>query len=162
MAIFSIDKLTDEARRLAVEYRNATGKTLPVTAEIAINDAIKLLNLGKNDTGEAGYDAVYKTADDDFKVQIKGRAIFKPQGGYRIGQLKMDQKWDAIVLVIMNDQFESEEIYLCHRDQINEHLQDNESNRKGAMTVARFRIIGTLVWSKANGLEDDGYWSNRK
>jgi hypothetical protein len=48
MGIDSIDKLMAEARRLAVEYRQTTGKTLPVTSEIAVYDAIRLLNLDQH------------------------------------------------------------------------------------------------------------------
>ena len=95
MPVYSIDKLTDEARRLAQEYREATGKTLPVTAEIAVNDAIRLLNLQKNDAAEAGYDAVYQLDGAALRVQIKGRAIFKPGGGYRLGQIKAEQPWHS-------------------------------------------------------------------
>lgn len=161
MAIFSIDKLTEEARRLAREYREATGKTLPVTAEIAVNDAIRLLQLKANDSSDVGYDAVMERDGQPLRIQIKGRAIFKPKGGYRIGQLKTDQNWDAILLVLMNDQFETDEIYFCQRDELQEYLDAKPENRKGAMSVARFRNIGSLIWSKENGLEDDGYWSNK-
>jgi len=34
-------------------------------------------------------------------------------------------------------------------------------SRRGPLSVARFKAIGRLVWSRANGLEDDGYWENR-
>ncbi len=40
MGIYSVDKLIAETRRIAKEYRLAIGKTLPVTPEIAIQDAI--------------------------------------------------------------------------------------------------------------------------
>jgi len=158
--VFSIDKLTDEARRLALEYREATGKTLPITGEIAMNDAIRLLNLKPNETSEPGFDAVLSLNGKDIRVQVKGRAIFKPKGGYRLGHLNMEQSWDAILLVVMNDKFETEEIYLCNRDELESFLGDTTANRRGTISVARFRNIGTLLWSLVNGLEDNGYWSN--
>jgi len=158
--VFSIDKLTDEARRLALEYREATGKTLPITGEIAMNDAIRLLNLKPNETSEPGFDAVLSLNGKDIRVHVKGRAIFKPKGGYRLGHLNMEQSWDAILLVVMNDKFETEEIYLCNRDELESFLGDTTANRRGTISVARFRNIGTLLWSLVNGLEDNGYWSN--
>ncbi len=161
MPVYSLEKLTEQARRLALEYREATGKTLPITAELAVNDAVRLLNLEANQTGAPGHDAVLDLDGSRLRLLIKGRAIFRPGGGYRIGQLKMDQDWDAILLVIMNDRFETEEIYLCHRDELAKYLADDTAGRKGAISVARFRNIGTLVWSLANGREDDGYWTNR-
>jgi len=161
MPVYSIDKLTEEARRLAREYREATGKTLPVTAEIAVNDAIRLLKLTPNDSGDPGYDAIMHHGDKgDLRVQIKGRAIFRPGGGYRLGQFKMEQNWDAMILVIMTAAFDTDEIYICQRDELEAFINESADNRRGPMSVARFRNIGTLLWSRANGFEDDGYWSN--
>ena len=103
MSVYSVDKLISETRRIAKEYRLATGKTLPVTPEIAINDAVSILGLIPNEENHSGYDAIFSTNGEELKVQIKGRAIFNgKKQGHRIGQLKLDQEWDAIILVIMN------------------------------------------------------------
>ncbi|MFT5395072.1 MAG: hypothetical protein ACI85N_000253 [Gammaproteobacteria bacterium] len=75
MGIYSVNKLIAETRRIAKEYRLATGKTLPVTPEIAINDAISILKLSPNDENIPGYDAIYEVAGESLKVQIKGRVI---------------------------------------------------------------------------------------
>lgn len=160
MSIYSVDKLVAEARRIAVEYREATGKTLPITAEIAINDAIRLLKLTPAKKGEQGYDARMSYRGETIQVQIKGRIIFDDkQSGHRLGQLKVEQPWDAIILVIMNAQFESVEIYLATRDEILAVL-DTSKSKKGSMTVSKFKKLGELVWTQENGLEDDGYWTN--
>lgn len=160
MGVYSVDKLVAEARRLAREYRDATGKTLPITAEIAISDAIRILKLTPAKKGEHGFDATMSYRDDILKVQIKGRVIFdESKSGYRLGQLKVEQPWDAILLVIMNSEFEPDEIYLAYRDEMMEVLEKSK-NKKGSMTVARFKVISELVWSAANGLEDGGYWTN--
>lgn len=160
MSVYSVDKLVSEARRLAREYREATGKTLPITAEIAINDAIRHLQLTPAVKGEHGFDALMTRGDDTLKLQIKGRVIFdKEKSGHRLGQLRTDQPWDAIILVIMDSEFEPVEMYLAYRDDILEII-DKSKNRKGSMTVTRFKNMGVLVWSRENGLEDDGYWSN--
>ena len=66
MGIYSVDKIVAEARRVAREYREATGKTLPITAEIAVNDAIRLLGLSPANPGEQGFDA----AMTEQKVEI--------------------------------------------------------------------------------------------
>ena len=162
MAIFSVEKLTQEARKLALEYRQATGKTLPITAEIAVNDAIRLLELTAAGRDVSAYDAIMHVDGTDIRVQIKGRAIFKDKpGGYRIGQLKLEQDWDAVILVIMNEQFETDEIYFASRDDLQEHLESGAKNRKGSLSIARFKIIGHLIWSSVNGREDDGIWSNQ-
>lgn len=160
MGVYSIDKIVSEARRLAREYRQATGKTLPITTEIAINDAIRLLGLTPSDRGEQGFDATMSYRGKDIRVQIKGRVIFdEKRTGYRLGQVKTGQPWDAILLVIMNEEFESNEIYLADRADILDVIEQGK-NKRGALSIARFKAIGELLWTAANGLEDDGFWTN--
>jgi len=158
VSVYSVDKLIEEARRIAREYREATGKTLPLTGEIAINDAIRLLNLDPASDDAVGYDALMTYKGQTIKNQIKGRVVFnEKRGGYRLGQLKIEQEWDSILLVVMNANFETEEIYMAIRDDIKEAI--NESNsRKGSISLARFKIIGELLWTVENGIEAS--WSN--
>lgn len=162
MGIYSVDKLITETRRIAREYREATGKTLPVTPEIAIHDAISILGLIPNNDNSKAYDAYYECEDERLKVQIKGRAIFnEKRGGHRIGQIKIEQEWDAIILVILNADFMPEEIYMANRKDILAELEDKQqNNKKGAMTVAKFKLISQLLWSEQNGLEQDIVWTN--
>ncbi|MBL1141005.1 MAG: hypothetical protein HND53_03155 [Proteobacteria bacterium] len=155
MGVYSVDKLIAETRRIAKEYRLATGKTLPVTPEIAINDAISILGLLPSEEKNTGYDAIYEKDGERLRIQIKGRAIFDDKkGGYRIGQVKTEQEWDAIVLVIMNGDFLPEEIYIARRDVIlNELEEKKKNNKKGAMTLAKFKLISELLWTEQNGFE---------
>ena len=157
MGIYSVNKLIAETRRIAKEYRLATGKTLPVTPEIAINDAISILELSPNDENIPGYDAIYEVAGESLKVQIKGRAIFnEKRQGHRLGQIKTEQEWDAVILVIMNADFMPEEIYMAKRDDIMDVLEEKrKNNKKGAMTIAQFKLISELLWTEQNGLEQD-------
>lgn len=158
MGIYSVDKLIAQTRRIAKEYRLATGKTLPVTPEIAIHDAISILKLLPNNENIPGYDAIYEKDEERLKVQIKGRIIFNDKKqGHQLGQLKTEQEWDAIVLVIMNADFMPEEIYMCKRDIIlNELKEKKKNNKKGAMTLAKFKLISRLLWTDQNGFEQDG------
>lgn len=159
MGVYSVDKLIAETRRIAKEYRLATGKILPVTPEIAINDAISILELVPNNEKKPGYDAIYKKNGEHLKVQIKGRAIFDDKkGGYRIGQVKKEQEWDAIVLVIMNADFMPEEIYMARREVILDELEEKKNaNKKGAMTLAKFKLMSDLLWTEQNGFEEDEF-----
>ncbi len=153
MGIYSVDKIVAEARRVAREYREATGKTLPITAEIAVNDAIRLLGLNPANPGEQGFDATMSYRDETLKAQIKGRVIFnEKRGGHRLGQLKVAQKWDVILLVIMDSEFEPNEIYLAYREDI-EDVLNKGNNKRGAISLTRFKLIGELVWSEVNGIE---------
>ncbi len=166
MGVYSVEKLIAEARKLAVEFRRTTGKTLPgVSGEIAEHDAAKYLNLELLKEKPGGYDALGKGRREGWRIQIKGRVIFnESKSGQRIGQLKIDQDWDSVVLVIMDDHYETSEIFEAEREQVETAMQEStSSNRKkrGAMSVAKFKNIATLVWTSDAGEIDDELWDNR-
>lgn len=166
VAVYSVDKLMNEARRVAAEYRKATGQPLPLSGEIAKYDASRLLDLEAAQNPSVGYDAIGRSGVlKDVRVQIKGRAIFdEGKSGQRIGQLRMEQPWDSVVLVLMDDEFETFEIYAADREAIEEAVKESEGskrNKRGAMSVAKFKAIGRMVWNREQGLVDDEVWENR-
>ena len=158
MGVYSTEKLISEARRLAAEYRKATGKPLGISGEIAEFDAADKLNLEISHEKTGGYDAIGKGEREGKRVQIKGRAVFdEKKSGQRIGQLKVDQEWDLVVLVIMDENYDAVEIFEANRETIAEALSENKSsnrNKRGAMSLAKFKIISDLVWTKEKGLLD--------
>ena len=165
MGIYDVGKLISETRRLAAEYRKATGKALAVTSEIAKHDACELLDLEPVESEqEGGFDAIVRNEDGQtIRYQIKGRAIFdESKSGQRIGQLKLDKQWDAVILVLMNEEFVPQEIYMASRDAIDAELEESNSKRKnrGAMSVARFKHLGHLVWTVSEGKISDEVWTN--
>ena len=168
MSVFSVDKLISEARRIAADYRRATGKTLGgVTGEIAENDAARLLDLELAADKNSGYDAIGRGKRAGKKIQIKGRAIFdQAKSGQRIGQLKVNQEWDSVVLVLMNEDFEPVEIFEAERSELMDSLDetsDSKRNKRGAMSVSRFKHLARLVWTSDEGqIDDDEVWDNRK
>jgi hypothetical protein len=162
LTVYAADKLITQARVLAAEYRRTMGKPLPgISNEIAEFDAMKLLQLVPNTRGEGGYNAI-DTERDDKRIQIKSRTIFdESKSGQRIGQLKLDKAWDSVVLVLMDENYEPYEIYEAERDDILEFIDESSSRAKrGAMSVARFKIIGRLAWTRENGLEAE-VWDNQ-
>ena len=145
---YSVDKLTAEARRLAADYRRATGKTLPLSGEIAVNDATRLLGLESPIEPVAGCDAMRLASDGPIGVQIKGRVVFnEAKDRSRIGQLKLDQHWRELVLVLMDENYEPLEIYCANRSAVEVALEHKSQNKRGAMTVAQFKTIAELVWT---------------
>ena len=150
----------------AAEFWRTTGKPLPgVSGEIAEHDAAELLNLELCEDRTGGYDAVGRGSRDGKRIQIKARVIFdEEKSGQRVGQLKLEKEWDSVVLVIMNDSYEADEIYEADRDDILDSMDEAaKSNRKkrGAMSVARFKIISRLVWNRDEGEIEDEIWDNR-
>ncbi len=164
MDLYSIDKLMHETRQLAARYRQTTGTTLPITGEIARFDAAKALGLTLHDNLNSSYDAIGKSGRlANQKVVIKGRAIFdSSKSAPRIGQLNPAQDWDGALLVLFDEGYQPVEIYYASKDIIEETLQQRDSNRKkrGAMSIAQFKIIGERLWTAENGVEAE-VWDNQ-
>lgn len=159
---FAADKLIAQARQLAAEYRRTMGKPLPgISNEIAEHDAVRLLGLESEPASEQSWDAT--DPETGQRLQIKSRTIFdESKSGQRIGQLKMNQEWDAVILVLMDEDYEPYEIYRAHRDELADFVGASSGSRakRGAMSVARFKIIGELVWDRVSGRQD-GVWDNQ-
>lgn len=163
MSVYAEDKLIGQARLLAAEYRRTMGKPLPgISSEIAQHDAIRLLSLTPSGGAVGGIDAIDPKRDNK-NIQIKSRTIFdETQTGQRIGQINVEQPWDSVVLVLMDEEYEPCEIYEAERTELLEYMQKSSSGRarRGALSVARFKIIGRLVWDRDGGLEPE-VWNNQ-
>lgn len=163
--IFSLDKLISEARQLAAEYRRTTGQVLGVSGEIARHDACHLLGMEPAADDEGGYDAVGRGDRQGRRYQIKGRVIFdEAKKNQRIGQLKVEQEWDSVLLVIMDENYETDCIYEADRATILAALDEQKDSRRtkrGAMSIAKFRNIGELVWTREQGAIVDEIWDNQ-
>ncbi len=158
MSVYAADKLISQARQLATEYRRTMGKPLPgISTEIALHDAITLLSLEPAEEAGRGYDAL-DPARDRMRIQIKSRAIFdESKSGQRVGQIKIDQPWDAVVLVLMDEAYEPYEIYEAERKALLGFMGKSSSSRakRGALSVARFKMIGRLAWAREDGQEQE-------
>ena len=165
MTVYAQEKLIAQARQLAAEYRRAVGKPLPgISSEIAEFDAMRLLGLVPRSASgeEAGHNAI-DPARGGKRIQIKARTIFdEDKGGQRVGQLKLGLDWDSVVLVLMDDNYEPYEIYEADRADLEEYAEQASSRkaRKGALSVARFKIIGRLLWDRVGG-RDPEVWDNQ-
>ena len=76
--------------------------------------------------------------------------------------MKLDKEWDSVVLVLMDEEDEPYEIYEAEKADILEFVDKSSSSRakRGAMSVARFKIIGRLAWTREDGIEPE-VWDNR-
>ena len=160
MALYSIDKLINETRRLAAEFKRSTGTMLPVSGEIARYDVSRHLNMTLNVDHDCGYDAIGTGQFENLRVQIKSRVVGDSvKSNYRIGQLNTNGNWDIVVLSLMDNEFEPLEMYQASREEIiNAASKSGSKNSKrGAISVAKFKIIGQLIWTKEDGIEDLSY-----
>jgi len=142
-----------QAKKLAQRYRELTGKPLGVTGEIAEFEAARILHVELTPARQAGYDAIERRNGRVRKLQIKGRCLLpdcKP--GQRIGSIKLEKKWDAVLLVLLNEDFEAFEIHEASRGAVTKALVAPGSkarNERGALAVSKFKSIGKLRWSRS-------------
>ena len=149
MSVYRVDKLMAEARKLAAAYRRETGKALAVSGEIAVSDAVNLLQLEPAADDAVGYDAWRERDGNRENILIKARVIFSEQPRtHRLGQLKLDSDWQILMLVVLNEEYETDEIWEVGRDVVDAQLAEQAANRRGTLTVARIRHIGELAWAR--------------
>lgn len=164
MSLYSIDKLINETRRLAAEFKRTTGTMLPVSGEIARYDVSRHLDLTLNKDHSCGYDAIGNNQREGLRVQIKSRVIGDSvKTGHRIGQLNPNGNWDIVILSLMDNEFEPLEMYQLSHEEVVEALANSSEKRgkRGAISVAKFRIIGELVWTKEQGVENFTHYSQK-
>ncbi len=152
---YNFTELMTQTRKLAAEYRRTTGQSLPVTSELARFDACRLLNLIKDEDDD---DFVFRayTKDESSsdvntasyeRLQIKGRVIFPGQKARQfVGQLNFSKQWDWTVLVIYNADYQATSIYQVPRDVLESQVNNESRNKRGALTVVKFKAIGEKLW----------------
>lgn len=150
MNIYAVDRLMSEARRLAAEYRRVTGKTLPLSGEIAVNDAIRLLGLEAAPAPDLGYDARRAGATGtEERFLVKARVVFDAsKGAHRLGELRLDRDWDTLLVVLMDAAYETTEIHAVSRERVAAALGEAKNSRKNTLSIPRIRIIGNRVWAR--------------
>jgi hypothetical protein len=147
-----IMEILREAKKLAQEYRTLTGKPLGITGEVAEYEAARLLGVQLTPARQAGYDAVEQIAGTRRHLQIKGRCLLpgcKP--GQRLGSIDVTKDWDAVLMVLLDDNFDATEIYEASRTAVLKALSAPGSkarNERGALAVSKFKSIATLRWKR--------------
>ncbi len=156
LASYDVAALMAQTRKLAADYRKQTGQALPVTEELARFDAISLLNLIKCDDLE-GVDALSLEKDhakDSPKYLIKGRVIFKAgKARQKLGKLSLHGQWNTLLMVIYDGEYSPSQIYSIERAVIESELANLASDKRGSMTVAKYKAIGQLVWQNEEDSE---------
>lgn len=143
--------LLSEAKRLAREYYRLTGKPLGITGEVAEYEAARILGVKLTPARQAGYDAIEVVNGAAQRLQIKGRYI--PPGakrGQRLGSIDIHKDFDAVLMVLLDEEFNASEIWEAERDAVIAALTAPGSrarNERYAMAVSKFKAIGRLRFS---------------
>jgi len=139
-----------EAKILARTYYKLTGKPLGITGEVAEYEAARLLRVHLTQARQAGYDAVERRNGSTRRLQIKGRCLLpncKP--GQRLGSIDIKKDWDAVLMVLLDENFDATAIYEAKRKAVIAALTKPGSkarNERGALSVSKFRSIATARW----------------
>lgn len=147
-----IMEILHDAKKLAQEYRALTGKPLGVTGEIAEYEAARLLNLELTPARQAGYDATESVNGATRRLQVKGRCILQDaKPGQRIGRIDIKKDFDAVLLVLLDHEFNATEIWEAERDAVITTLTapgSRSRNERGALGVSKFKAIGKIRWQR--------------
>jgi hypothetical protein len=145
-------KILGDAKTLAQEYRSETGKPLGITGEVAEYEAARILGVQLTRARQAGYDATEPTPAGVRRLQIKGRCLLpgcKPS--QRLGSIDVKKEWDAVLMVLLDDNFDAFEIYEAERAPVLDALSlpgSKARNERGALAVSKFKAIGKLRWKR--------------
>lgn len=144
--------LLAQAKTLAKRYRELTGKPLGVTGECAEYEAARILGLDLAPARTAGYDAMEILNGKTRRLQIKGRCVLpgsKP--GQRMGAIDTNKEFDAVLLVILDQDMEAVEMIEAERYDVLKALSAPGSrarNERGQLGISKFRSIGAVQWKR--------------
>jgi hypothetical protein len=140
-----------EAKTLAQEYRRLTGRPLGITSEVAEYEAWRLLGVELTPARNPGFDAIEQVGGVNRRLQIKGRCLLNRKPGQRIGKIDIEKEWDAVLLVLLDQDFDATAIYEADRADVVAALTAPGSkarNERGALAVSKFRAIGRERWRR--------------
>lgn len=150
-SIDEVASIIEQARELARDYKRLTGKPLGITGEVAEFEAARLLGLTLAEARAPGYDAL-RGAE---RLQVKGRVLtHNPKPGQRLGSIRLQHQWDAVLLVLMDEDLRVTEIWEAGRPSVEEALSKPGSkarNERGALSVTSFKRIGRKIWPTERG-----------
>lgn len=153
MAPNPIFEVLAEAKKLAQRYRALTGKPLGITGEVAEYEAARILGVELMPARQAGYDAIEMRDGQTFRLQIKGRCVMEDgKTGQRMGSIDIKKEFDAVLLVLLDGDFEAAVIYEAPREAVIAALSapgSKSRNERGSLGISKFLSIGTVRWKRA-------------
>jgi len=145
--------LLADAKVLAQKYRALTGKPLGITGEVAEYEASRILGVELTPARQAGYDAIETINGAVRRLQIKGRCMLNDcKPGQRLGSIDRTKDFDAVLLVLLDENFNATAIYEADREDVLRILAEPGSksrNERGALGVSKFKSIARLRWQRS-------------
>jgi hypothetical protein len=143
-----IGEVISRAKVIASAYYKLTGRPLGITGEVGEYEAARLLGLALAPARAPGYDAVDGLGR---RLLVKTRRVVEGANpGQRLGGIKLTHAWDAVLLVLLDEQLRPVAIWEADRPAVTEALLAPGSrarNERGALSVSKFKQIGRCVWT---------------
>ena len=153
MSVDSVLEILAEAKKLAQCYRALTGKPLGITGEVAEYEAARILGVELTPARQAGYDAIEIRDGQTYRLQIKGRCVLEgSRPGQRMGSIDIHKEFDAVLLVLLDGDFEATAIYEAPREAVIAALTapgSKSRNERGALGISKFKSIGAVRWLRS-------------
>ena len=133
---------------LAREYYKLTGKPLGITGEAGELLASQHLNLDLCPPRTPGYDAVSKHGR---RYQVKTRLVHSGSMRGRVPRIEVNSPFDAVLLVLLDDDYQVTTIYEASRDAVIDALEKPGSkarNERGSLGIRQFISIAGKIWPK--------------
>ena len=87
------------------------------------------------------------------RLQIKGRCLLKDcKPGQRLGSIDVKKDFDAVLMVLLDENFNATSIYEADREDVLKVLAEPGSksrNERGALGVSKFKSIARLRWQRS-------------
>lgn len=144
-----ISGIIEVSKMLANKYREYTGKPLGITGEVGEYEAAAILGLRLATARTPGHDAKDSRGN---RYQIKTRVILPGSNpGQRLGSIKLQEKWEYVLLVLLDENLDPTEIHQATRAAVKkalEHPGSTARNVRGQLGVGKFKNIGKRVWAR--------------
>jgi len=141
-----------QAKVLAQRYRALTGKPLGITGEVAEYEAARVLGVELTPARQVGYDAVEMVDGVERRLQIKGRCILdRSKPGQRMGSIDIEKEWDAVLLVLVDENFDAYEIHEAERETVIAAILAPGSkarNERWSLALKQFTRIARVRWKR--------------
>lgn len=145
-----VGEIISKARVLARRYYDLTGKPLGITGEVGEYEAARLLGLKLTKAREAGFDAIEENTGRT--LQIKARLVQsgKKLGKQRLSRIGITKPWDAILLVVMDNDFNVVSIFEADREPVVAAIKAPGSkarNERHSLSASKFISLAKQVWT---------------
>jgi hypothetical protein len=108
------------------------------------------LNLTPAVVRQAAFDATRTVGLLKEELQIKGRCVVaKLKGGAKIGKIDLDKPCTAVLLVLLDRDYNATVIYRAEWASVDAALRASGSkarNQRGQLSIAKFKQLAQVVW----------------